>query len=65
MRPPGLVLIEKTDRPAQLQAQLPHTLGTVESQEGSLEARASPDSSQQREIFGETSWNPEKTHTHK
>lgn len=56
LRPPSLVLIQEADRSAQLQAQLLDTLGTVESQEGSLETRASPDNSQQREIFGKSSW---------
>lgn len=61
-RPAGLVLIQEADRSAKLQAQLPDALGAIESQEGSLEARAGPDHSQQREIFGKTSWDPRETH---
>lgn len=56
LRPPSLVLVQEADRSAELQAQLPDTLGTVEGQEGRLEARARPDRSQQREIFGKASW---------
>jgi hypothetical protein len=48
---------------AKLQAQLLDTLGTIQSQEGSLETRASPDNSQQREIFGKASWSPKEIHT--
>lgn len=48
---------------AKLQAQLPDALGAIKGQERSLEARAGPDNSQQREIFGKTSWDPKKTHT--
>lgn len=56
LRPSSLVLIQEADRPAELQAQLPDALGTVEGQEGRLEARAGPDRGQQREIFGKASW---------
>lgn len=56
LRPPSLVLVQEADRSAELQAQLPDALGTVEGQEGRLEARAGPDRSQQREIFGKASW---------
>ena len=48
---------------AKLQAQLLDALGTIEGQEGSLEARVGPDNSQQREIFGKTSWDPKETYT--
>lgn len=55
-RSASLILIQEADMSAKLQAQLSDALGTIKGQEGGLEARAGPDNSQQREIFGKTSW---------